>query len=150
MLVAFTWIFLMQHMTRYMIWLSIISIFVLNIVALYYCANQYMALTQTEPQSQNITENSRIAMLTMVKLSREEISSSQALKYIRSTENDDELSFDFKGLVKEHLESYLKNSKVWMGLIIVLSVILLICTLLLFCLCRRITLAVAVIEEASK
>jgi len=144
MIVAFFWIFLMQWLTRYMVWLSILAIFIVTALGLYYSFSEFRRLSNAVD---NPIDGANRTTLSLNLPSNE---SPKSLKYIRAETNSLQFSLDVNGILKDELESYRNNKTTWMVLSIILAVFLLIITLLLFCLFRRISLAIAVIEEASK
>ena len=155
MIFAFFWIVLMQWLARYMIWFSIIAILLGNTCGLYYSFNQYQNLTSSAKSSNTSVEidqngsmkNNFIASLASMS-SEMPIESDKTLKYVRA--ESEILTFDLNEKLKDELNTYRNNPTTWMVLSIILGITLVIFSLLFFCLFNRISLAIAVIEEASK
>lgn len=148
MCIAFAWISFMQWISRYMIWLSILALFALNIFIIYHSINQYTTI--------KTDRNSEIGMTTIY---NDLIGKTDVLKSQNNLINNQlviarglntKMEFDFGSLVKDSLDPYLSSPRLWLVLIIVFSIIFVVFFLVISCLCDRIRLAVAVIEEASK
>lgn len=162
MIIAFFWIFLMQFIARYMVWLSILAIFVVTIFGLYYCSKEYLRLRNGGNENESLdlnklNETVRDNIISAISRSSgpSESLMPKSLKYIRagtSIDNRNKLTFDLdlNGKLQDQLNQYRNNSTTWLVLSIILAVILLIITSMLLCLCSRIDLAIRVIEEASK
>ena len=176
MVLAFLWIYLMQFLASYMVWLSILAIFALNGLGLWYSLTEYVRLTtplnHTLALSTNQTAN---VMLQSAVFSRSlgeevEISTDRTLKYIRANSLSsissagggpgqpsgrlrvgNTLQFDLNlgEKLADELNVYRSNPTTWLVASGVLGVTLVISSLVMLCLCRRIKLAIAVIEEAS-
>lgn len=133
----------MQWIARYMVWVSIIALFILNSLALYYSVDQYLNLVNNKPNDTDLSDIDSI----MAKV----IHPTEAHRYLRTSRRKaDMMDFDFKNLLKDSLEPYLGSTKLWIVLTVIAGIGLLVLTMITFCLCNRIRLAVAVIEEASK
>ncbi|XP_046915269.2 choline transporter-like 2 isoform X1 [Dermatophagoides farinae] len=143
MFIAFLWISFMQWIARYMVWVSIIALFILNSLVLYYSVDQYLDLVTNKSNKTDLADMNSI----MAKV----VHPNEAHRYLRTSRREpDMMDFDFKSLLKDSLEPYLGSTKLWIILAVVAGIGLLVLTMITFCLCNRIRLAVAVIEEASK
>lgn len=138
----------MQYLAAYMVWLSILALLTVNVFTLYFSVNKYMSFDKNHTYLEVMPNNtSMMRSSRMVDLNDNLIYD----RFIQKSEIDDtKLTFDFKGALKDKLDSYLQNQTIWMVFCIILGVFLIIMSLIIFCLCRRINLAIAVIEEASK
>lgn len=152
MVLAFFWIFMMQFLARYMIWLSILAIFALNAAGLWYSVSEYTRLTTPANQTYLSSGNKTASLSAIVKFVSETMpeDGARSMKYLRA--DSDTLKFDLNlnEKLKDELNTYLNNPTTWMVSAIVLGVLLVIVSSTMLCLCRRIQLAIAVIEEASQ
>lgn len=140
-----------------MIWLSIVAIIVVNGLGLYYTFSEYQRLSSRPTgnstlEQMNASPEVKSSFMASfgAQMSEMPLETEKSLKYIRADTDGLTLDLDLSGKLKDELNTYRNNPTTWMVLSIVLAVILVIITSLLFCLCRRISLAIAVIEEASK
>lgn len=139
MVLAFIWIAMMRYLARYLVWIAIFALYVLNIFILYFCANQYLSIIKIDQK-----DGLHFDLKDMVK-------PTENLQLLRAFPMKSELlDFDFKGLVKDSMQPYMESSKLWLIFTAISIITLFILFSITWCLCSRIRLAIAIIEEASK
>lgn len=145
--VSFIWITLMRMFAKYMIWLSIACLFVITGFLAYESGMKYLSFGQQPAAPANNT----VVMARSAYFTSSANRHFERYTYPRTQAgNEDLLTFDYKQALMDQLDSYTNNQTLWLVVTIVLGVIFVLMGVMLCCFIKRIQIAIAVIEEASK